>query len=47
MYVDTNKIKSTVMSLKNGRECGPEGVYADLIESRSEELFKMIETINS
>ncbi|XP_030748216.1 uncharacterized protein LOC115876544 [Sitophilus oryzae] len=33
------------MSLKNGRACGPEGVYAELIKSGSKKLFRMLTNI--
>ena len=45
IYVDTNKIKTAIMSLKNGRACGPEGVYAELIKSGSKKLFRMLTNI--
>ncbi|XP_030759068.1 uncharacterized protein LOC115884584 [Sitophilus oryzae] len=46
IYVDTNKIKTAIMSLKNGRACGPVGpVYAELIKSGSKKLFTMLTNI--
>lgn len=47
MYVNTSKINTAIVFIKNGRTCGPERVYAELIKSGSKKLFKMMSKVGN
>lgn len=40
--VDENTIREAIKKLKNGKSCGPEGVYAELLKSDTNKLVRAI-----
>lgn len=43
--IEINDIKKAIMCLKNGRACGPEGIYAELLKYGTEKLYQMLSNI--
>lgn len=36
--IDENTVKEAIKKLKNGKSCGPEGVYAELLKNGTDKL---------
>jgi hypothetical protein len=36
------RVRKTVIELKNGKSCGPEGVYAEMLKHGTDKLIKML-----
>jgi len=40
--VSEERIRKTVRELKNGKSCGPEGVYAEMLKHGTDKLIKIL-----
>ena len=40
--VSEKMMRKAVREIKNGKSCGPEGVYAEMLKHRTDKLTKML-----
>jgi hypothetical protein len=42
LYVCPQRVRKAVKELKNGKSCGPEGVYAETLKHGTDKLITML-----